>query len=298
MSMKNVLQNVDTRLIPIIGYPMAQSSASFAYNYLFEAHQKNAIMWPLEIARGNLPAFFKACETVKTDRFTVTMPHKSDILPLLQEVEPSSKLFGSVNAVKHADGKWHGVSCDGKGCIAALLNKGRSLAGKHVVMIGAGGISGVIGYELSKAHAKSLTIINRSLESARKVAEILNEHTDINANAEMLNAKTLARQAERAEVLLQCTPLGMKGYGIDHADLEYVDRLDRKCIVMETIVNPYRTSFVQKVESKGLLCIHGVDMLAFQLGEIFDFWFQEKVSPEEIGSCREIVVRYLSANRA
>lgn len=291
--MKNLLLNKDTRLIPIIGYPMGQSSASYAYNYLFEAYDKNAIMWPIEIARGSLQRFLHACETIKINRFTITMPHKSDIIPFLDEVDPSSKLFNSVNAVKQVDGIWHGVSCDGKGCIAAIQRKGYSLADKHVVMIGAGAISGVIGYELSRAKAKSLTILNRSVESALNVAKTLNEHTSLQTKAARLTAETLVDQAECAEVLLQCTPLGMNGYDDDYEDLSFVDRINNKCIIMETIVNPFSTSFVKKVKEKGMECIHGIDMLTAQLSEIFSFWFNEKVSFNDIKECKNLIMRHL-----
>ena len=90
MQLEHVKLDMHTRYIPIIGYPMDHSSASYVYNYLFGCRNLNAIMWPLELEKGRLPEFMAARNLFGIDKFTLTMPHKADIIPLLDRVEESA----------------------------------------------------------------------------------------------------------------------------------------------------------------------------------------------------------------
>ena len=124
MAFSNLICNAETRLMPIIGYPMAQSSSAQVYNKLFEIYGLNRIMFPIEIQPEELPDFMAAAKLFKIDTFCLTMPLKKAVIPLLDHVEPCSRTFHSVNIVKTVDGETYGAGMDGKGCIGALLGAG------------------------------------------------------------------------------------------------------------------------------------------------------------------------------
>lgn len=184
MNLENVKFNTDTKLVLNIGDPMGKTNAPRAYNKLFGELDMNAIMLPVEVEKGKLPQFMEACKMLGIRYISPTMPHKKDIIPLLDDVDESSRIFQSVNAIRiDGDGTSHGVGMDGKGALNAILSSGAQLEGKEAVMLGSGSISGVIGLELSKHGIRKLTILNRTVEKAQEIADILNTHTSMETKA-------------------------------------------------------------------------------------------------------------------
>ena len=295
MPFSNVRADLHTRYIPIIGYPMAQSSASHVYNHLFEVIGVNAMMWPLELEKGRLHEFMAARGVFGIDKFTLTMPHKRDIIGLLDEVEPSARLFGSVNVVWTEDGRTHGASCDGLGAMAALEGAGVDLRDKRVLMLGAGSISGILGYEMARRGVAEIALVNRTLENARRVAAALSEHAGASTRAAEMNKGSLSALAEQADVLIQCAPLGMFGYGADYEDLDFLARLPAHAVVMEAIVNPPETRLVREAKRLGHLTVPGMDMLVGQMSAIFEKWFGAALSEDDQASGKAVLLKHLGA---
>jgi shikimate dehydrogenase len=246
LDLTNLKFNNETRLVPIIGFPMKSSIASLIYNTLFKIYDINSIMWPIEIEKGNLAGFLAAAETLKIDRFTLTMPHKADIIPFLDKVDESSRLFNSVNTVKIINGEKIGCGFDGKGNIAALKAAGANLEGAHVLMLGAGSISGAIGYELSKNGVRSLTILNRSVRNAENIANLLNENTSMHVSFGASTVDNLDNYASITNIFIQCTPLGMAGFGAKHDYLGFIDKLPYNSYVFDVVPSPPETEVIKK----------------------------------------------------
>lgn len=97
-----------------------------------------------------------------------TMPHKSDFVDLLDDVDETSKLFHSVNAIRLDENGSHGSGMDGKGAVKAMEEGGAKLNGINALLYGAGGISGVTAYELAQSGVKKLYIANRTPKRPRE----------------------------------------------------------------------------------------------------------------------------------
>ena len=289
MRLEHVKLDMHTRYIPIIGYPMDHSSASYVYNYLFGCRNLNAIMWPLELEKGRLPEFMAARNLFGIDKFTLTMPHKADIIPLLDRVEESARLFGSVNVVWTEEGQAHGCSCDGLGCVSALTGAGVQLAGRRVMILGAGSISGILGYEFARHGAKEIVLLNRTLKNAQRIAQVLDEHTRVQASGRPMEPQALKEEAARADLVVQCSALGMHGYGADYEDLEFLDALRPGVPVMEAIVNPPLTSFARRAQAYGHPVVPGMDMLLGQMGAIFECWFSIELTQQEKEGAKRVL---------
>ena len=297
MALENVKQNMYTRYIPMVGYPMDHSSASYVYNWLFNRYDINAIMWPLEVEKGRLPELMAARHIMQMDKIALTMPHKADIIPLLDEVDECSRLFNSVNIVKTENGKTIGSGFDGKGCIGALKGAGVELAGATVMMCGAGSISGAIGYELSVCGVKQLNMANRSVANAEKVAEVLRAHTPMQVATYENTIENLKKIAADADVFIQCTPMGMSGFGADYEDLSFLECLPKHCTVLDVVVNPPETSVMRKAKECGLKTIMGMDMMISQMSEIFQFWYGVMPGAEEKAACKELLLKFFAAKK-
>lgn len=292
MSIDHLLFNPETRLFPIIGSPMGQSSAAYAYNPLFAANGVNEIMWPVEVPAGGLADFLKAARTLGIRHFTLTMPHKSAIIPLLDEVDETSLRFNSVNIVKFEGGRSIGAGMDGKGNIAAIRRAGVDVSGMRVAILGAGAIAGVIILELARAGAKSVTVLNRSAANALSLKERVGEHVDIPIDCRPMTPENLGNAAAECDFLMQSTPQGMKGYPAEWESLAFMERLRPGTVVMENIVNPPGTAFAQKAAALGLPVIYGLDMMLGEIGAIFEFCYGRYPAPEHMAAARDSIYRF------
>ena len=298
MELNHIKMNIDTGLVLNIGYPMKNSNAPIAYNSLFASRNMNMLMLPLEVPRGGLSDLLSACRTMNVRYLCPTMPHKGDIIPLLDDVDELSRVFHSVNAVKiDPDGTSHGVGMDGRGTVNALLAAGVKLDGARVMLVGAGSICGVIGVELSRQGVKALEILNRTRDKAQAIAEKLNAHTSMKAAADTMDAASLARGAERADILIQATPLGMKGYGADYQDLSFIDRLPGHATVMDVVLNPSVTAIRRKAMERGLATVPGMEMLLGQMDAIFGYLWDVKLTREDKEACADALCAHLGVER-
>lgn len=298
MELNHIKMNIDTGLVLNIGYPMKNSNAPIAYNSLFASRNMNMLMLPLEVPRGGLSDLLSACRTMNVRYLCPTMPHKGDIIPLLDDVDELSRVFHSVNAVKiDPDGTSHGVGMDGRGTVNALLAAGVKLDGARVMLVGAGAICGVIGVELSRQGVKELEILNRTRDKAQAIAEKLNAHTSMKAAADTMDAASLARGAERADILIQATPLGMKGYGADYQDLSFIDRLPVHATVMDVVLNPSVTAIRRKAMERGLATVPGMEMLLGQMDAIFGYLWDVKLTREDKEACADALCAHLGVER-
>lgn len=298
MKLENIKLNLDTELVLNVGCPIGKTNAPRVYNKLFEVLDMNAIMLPAEIEKGGLPAFLDACRVLGIHYICPTMPHKADIIPLLDDVDPVSRLFRSVNAVRiDGDGVSHGTGMDGKGAVGAMVNGGAKLDGITAMLYGSGSISGVIGYELSQRGVKKLYIANRSVDKAENMAKILRENTPMEVSAISTEPQSLDKAAAESELLANLTPLGMCGYAGRHSYLGFIERLPKTASVFDCVINPPETEFLQAARLMGLNTIPGMRMLVTQMDVIFDFLFGKKLLEEHKEACLDELCAYLHVSR-
>lgn len=298
MKLENVKLNLDTELVLNIGCPIGKTNAPRVYNKLFEKLGMNAIMLPAEIQKGELPQLLEACKTLNIRYLCPTMPHKADIIPLLDDVDETSKMFCSVNAVKiDEDGTSHGVGMDGKGAVRAMVNGGAKLNGITAMLYGAGSISGVIGYELSRQNVKKLYIANRSREKAEKIAQILRNNTAMEVVVISTDKEELDQTAAECKLLANLTPLGMKGYPYKHEYLGFIDKMPKDAAVFDCIINPPDSEVILAAKANGLLTIPGMQMLVSQMDVIFDFMFGVTLKEEDKEACIDELCSWLGVER-
>lgn len=294
MKLENLKLNLETDLVLNVGYPMGATNAPQCYNKLFEVLGMNKIMLPVEIRKGQLHEFLDACKLMNIRYLCPTMPHKADFIPLLDDVDEVSKLFRSVNAIRiDENGVSHGTGMDGKGACRAMENCGVKFEGIHALMYGAGGISGVIGYELSQRGVKKLTIANRSIEKAEVIADILRNNTPMEVEVISTEPEALDKAAETAELMLNVTPLGSKGCPHVHPYLGFIDRLPKTASVFDSVINPPKTETILAAEKNGLNTVPGMQMLVSQMDVIFKFLFDVELQPEQKAACVAHMCEYL-----
>lgn len=294
MKLENLKLNLETELVLNVGDPIGKTNAPRCYNKLFERLDMNALMLPCEIKKGQLPQFLDACHLMGIHYLCPTMPHKGDFVDLLDDVDETSRLFRSVNAIRIDENGSHGTGMDGKGAVKAMLDGGAKLDGINALIYGAGGISGVIAYELSRQNVKKLYIANITKEEPERIAKVLREHTPMDVEVLSLDPAGLDRAAENCELFANLTPLGMKGFPYRHEYLGFVDRLPKTATVFDSVINPPVSETIEAGQKNGLNTVPGMMMLVSQMDVIFDYLFQKKITEEDKLACIEELCTFLN----
>ncbi|MGI6669925.1 MAG: shikimate dehydrogenase family protein [Acetivibrionales bacterium] len=293
MAFTNLKCNHETRIFPQIGYPLGSIAAPYVYNPLLERFNINEICFPVEIKKENLGRFIDVVHTLDIKHFIVTMPHKKGIVRYLDEVQGTARLFGCVCIVKVEEGRLIGKSTEAKGAINAMRAHGTSFSGKEALVMGAGSIVGPILYQLAEEGVKKTTIVNIILEEAEQVAKIIRENTSMAVDIMILTPENLDKASENAELFLQCTPLGMGGFGHDHKYLRFMDRLPKTCSVLDVVGNPPETKVIKRARELGLTVTYGMDMLIAQAVDIFEFCFGITPKEEDIALSKDSLRGYV-----
>lgn len=270
-----VKYNVDTQLIFQIGDPVDHSTAPFLHNSMYDLANINAVCVPAFVPRGGLPEFIQAVKTIGASGFDITMPHKSDIIPLLDECDEASRIFNCVNHVKICDGKLIGIGLDGVGMGSAIAEAFGNLTGKTVLLLGAGAVSGPIAADLCSRGCSSVVIANRTVEKAQQVAKTLSDIFGVHTQSGQLENAFLTEAAKRADIVVQCTSLGMAGSKQQYSSLNFLHALRPTALCADVL---YPTSaFLQKAQSLGLKTVNGMGMLLNQQIAMIDFRFGVKL---------------------
>lgn len=124
-------------LFGVTGWPLERTRSPELHNAAFAAEDEDAVMvpFPAKTAREAL-AFMKA---TGMKGMAVTIPHKLEIMPLLDKIDGFAKKVGAVNTVAREHGKYVGYNTDVAGFAEALSAFAGDLRGRTVAVLGDGG---------------------------------------------------------------------------------------------------------------------------------------------------------------
>lgn len=163
-----------TRLYFQLAHPVGHVRVNRILNPIFDERGIDAMVVPLHVLPEDFDATLpRLAKLGNVGGFLVTVPHKEVVARHCDTLLPQARLCGSANAVRiEADGKLTGEMFDGIGLKAALDEAGFGIAGRRVLLVGAGGAARSIAFMLAHEGAV-LTIANRNeargAELAREV---------------------------------------------------------------------------------------------------------------------------------
>jgi shikimate dehydrogenase len=201
--------SAETRLLGVIGHPIAHSLSPRMHNASFAATGLDYLYLPLDVRPEALPAAVAGLGALGFWGFNVTMPHKEEILPLLDGVEATARLSGAVNTVVVEGDQLLGTNTDGPGFLEACAEAGVDFAGARVLVVGAGGAAAAISAAVLGAGAWHVGLLNRS---TRRAEDLKKRLAKIYPRAELsvYPADEPERAARGADVIVNATYLGMK----------------------------------------------------------------------------------------
>ncbi|MEM2907748.1 MAG: shikimate dehydrogenase [Candidatus Hadarchaeales archaeon] len=262
-----------TKLYALIGDPVEQSLSPAMINAAFRELGLDCVYLALRVPQQRLADAMAGVRALGISGLNVTHPHKVGILGLLDELDEFASMVGAVNTVKNEGGRLVGFNTDGPGAVLALKQELGELAGKSVVLLGAGGAARAIAFSLAKEGAR-LTIANRTVWRARQLAMEMGEKLDVDVKHMGIERKELARAVEQADVLINATTVGMRPNL--KATLVTADMMHSGLLVNDIVYDPLETRLLREAKKVGARTLNGLGMLLYQGALALEIWTGKK----------------------
>jgi len=257
-----------TRVCAVIGDPIEHTLSPAMHNSAFEHLKLDFVFLAFRVTSDELENAVRGACALGIRGLNVTMPHKNSVTEFLDEADPAVKFLGAANTILNQSGRLKGFDTDGVGALKALKQNGVNLAGKKVLLLGAGGAAKAIAFSLAK-EVDELCILNRDAVQARELASVLEPFGKKIVGNE-LSPKQLQQKLQDSDVLINATFVGMTPYASD--SLVKPDWLKPELTVMDIVYNPVETKLLRDAKAAGAKVINGVEMLLYQGAASFEIW--------------------------
>jgi len=250
-----------TRIIGVIGHPIEHSMSPPMHNNAYEELNMDYVYVAFNVLPENIDTLIQSCKTMGITGLNVTIPHKTTIIPYLDEIDQTAQKIGAVNTIQFKNGIAKGFNTDGIGAIKSLQAH-TSLEGKNVLIIGAGGASKAISFTLLNENINSLIIANRSKENANDLIENIKNQSNFE-NISYIDLEKCDEFIEDVDIIINTTPIGMYPKHEVQPPIK-TDKINEKHVVMDIIYNPLETKLLEKSRINGATTINGTSMLINQ----------------------------------
>ncbi len=263
----------------LIGYPVGHSLSPKIQNAALKASGLEGDYSLFPVAPDDMQTLKDLMASVRSGEmtgFNVTIPHKQNVIPLLDELTPTAQAIGSVNVIYKRGDKLIGDNTDAPGFLADLKKFLTTETWSHgelrALVLGAGGSARSVVYALVN-DGWQVSITARRLEQVQQLSGNF-PAIDI----EEYDIQTL--QLSNFQLIVNTTPIGMTP-NVDRSPLPENTVFPHKTKVYDLVYNPRETKLVRDARAQGLQAITGLGMLVEQAALGFTLWTGIKL-PDEV----------------
>lgn len=250
--------NADTEVYGVIADPIGHSLSPLIHNAAFQQAKLNKVYVPFRVPREDLARFLDDAPQLDIKGLSVTIPHKEEVVKKLDVADGAVRGIGACNTVVFDGDKRMGYNTDYRAAMASLehamgLTAGQEkpLHGKIALVLGAGGVGRAIAYGLLRRGAQ-VVLADGVAKNAAALAERL----------ECRAVEWAARHSVKADLLFNCTPIGM------HPDVDATPfekhHLRPSTVVFDAVYNPENTLLIKEARGRNCTVVTGVEMFVRQ----------------------------------
>ncbi|MBI4851110.1 MAG: shikimate dehydrogenase [Acidobacteria bacterium] len=281
--------NQDTKIFCLLGYPVGHSLSPHIHNNALRFLGENAVYLPISVPKEQLNDFVKDFLHPKTRKIdwnfsgaSVTIPHKSTIQNLLDEIDETAKEIGAINTIVVREDRLIGYNTDVIGAIKPLKSK-INLENRKIAVLGTGGAARALIAGLKK-ESSHITLYGRDKE---KLSSLVNQFGVIGKDY---------RESDKLEcdLLVNTTPIGMKGWQSEAKVPIKAEVLKNCAMVYDLVYNPVKTPLLEEAERRGVIILSGLEMLITQAFEQLKLWTGLEVSTEITNNISNLLRKILN----
>lgn len=272
------MTDADTFLLGLIGYPLGHTLSPRLHQAALAAAGLNGVYLALPTPPERLEDAVRGVRAWRLRGLNVTIPHKVAVIPFLDGLTPGAELVGAVNTLFWQGDRLIGDNTDVAGVKALLA--GREVAGRSVLVLGAGGSARSVGVALGQLGAGRVAFLVRRPGSGQELVDRL---------AGAFGAMGVSEQPweaavdllATADLVINTTPIGMEPHGeASPLTADQVALLPPHAAVMDLVYRPATTGLMRHAAARGLVTRNGLPMLVAQAQAAFERWTGQAVPLE------------------
>ncbi|NCC24330.1 MAG: shikimate dehydrogenase [Deltaproteobacteria bacterium] len=244
-------------ILGIVGHPVAHSLSPALHNWALAGNGLPKAYFRWDIRPERLVDFVAAVRTLGIKGVSVTIPHKVEMMDLVDEVTDEARAVGAVNTLFWKDDALVGGNTDVFGFLAPLKLGGRMPT--SALVLGVGGAARAVVFGLRREGAEVL-VAGRDRRRAEKFARMTGTRA----------VDWQERGQVQAQLLVNATPLGMSG--AQEAMSPWPCGLVGFEAVYDLVYNPVQTVLLNQARAEGRVVFSGLDMFVHQAQAQFRLW--------------------------
>lgn len=256
-----------TKQLGVIGYPLSHTLSPVFQQAALDYHAIPVTYsaWPTPPER-----LLQTVERLRGEDymgFNITIPHKEQLLDLVDDVNDMARNVGAVNTVVNRSGVLTGHNSDTYGFVRSLKEKADfDPRGKSVLLLGAGGAARAAAYALAGEGVERLTIANRTVARAESLAK------DVREILRKISVVSLEHVTGDADLIVNSTSVGMaSGDGAGRNPMGATP-ISRHALAYDMVYTPAETPFLRSAQEAGACVLGGLWMLIYQGAAAFELW--------------------------
>ncbi|MBQ6057355.1 MAG: type I 3-dehydroquinate dehydratase [Treponema sp.] len=261
--------NDQTKIFGITGFPLTVTSSPELHNTSFAENKMNAVYIPFK--SETIEDALSFAETLDIKGFSVTIPHKETVIPLLRRIDARAEDIGACNTVIRDGDSWKGYNTDAIGFEKALLEFTglKNLKHKKVAILGAGGASRAIAWVIKNLGAKAC-VFNRTLSKARLIAD------KYGFEYATLGPESLEKLKKYSDIFVQTTSKGMGSTEQSNPENDPIWFYDFRGneFIYDIVYAPEVTPIMARADAAGCKVCNGMSMLRYQGDAQFELFKQ------------------------
>ena len=250
----------------VFGNPIAHSKSP-AIHAAFAQQTGEAIVYERRLAP--LDGFALAARGFAAEGgrgANVTVPFKLDACALATELTPRAKAAGAVNTLRFDGDVILGDNTDGAGLVADIVrNAGVAIAGKRVLLLGAGGAARGVVLPLLQEQPAEIFIANRTVATA---AALVEQFQEAGTGEAVLRAGGFEQPDGVFDIVVNATSASLAG------ELPPVPAtvFAAHTLALDMMYGAQATVFMDFAAENGAQVRDGLGMLVEQAAEAFYVW--------------------------
>ena len=263
----------------LLGYPLSHSVSPDMHNAAFAALELPWRYELLETPAADLPATLTHFRQENWMGANVTIPHKTQVMELLDEIDPSAASIGAVNTIVPVDGRLIGHNTDVTGFLVDLQTHGVRLDDQQVIILGSGGAARAVTAGL-RSHAAQIQFITPLLDEAQLLLQDLVTPNGPTTQVLPWEVESFTKARQQCRLLVNATPVGMAPE-VDASPWPDEIAFPEAAFVYDLVYNPSETLLMQRARAAGLQAGGGLGMLVEQGALAFELW-TGKTPPRQV----------------
>ena len=264
-----------TKRAGVIGHPIGHSVSPAVYDAAFASAGIDATYEAWDTPPDTLQDRVNTLRGGDYLGANVTVPHKTEIVKLLDGMDEVASRAGAVNTVVHRDDQLTGYNTDVAGFARALREDASFDAkGRRATVLGSGGAARAVALSLIDARASVIYVVARQPRKLERMVVDLKPLTRTGTTITWAywGDGSFLRSLNEADLLVNCTPIGMKGGEDEGKPAIDPSLIPPKLTVFDLVYNPIETPLTAAAKSRGAKATAGLGMLVYQAAESFRLW--------------------------